>query len=76
MNNNLDNDGSHVFIIRLWREQGRNTDEAPEWRSLIEDVSSGNRFPIRDMSALYALLAPFGDEMGLNDFLASEEAQD
>lgn len=71
MNNNLDDDGAHVLIIRLWREPGQNPDSAPEWRAIIENVNTRQRFPIRDMSAVQTLLAPFGDDMGLNDFLAS-----
>lgn len=67
---------SHVFILRLWRETGTSPVTKPEWRALIENVSPKLRFPIKDMTALHALFAPFGDDLELNDFLASQTAQD
>lgn len=68
-------DGStHVFILRLWRETGASPDTKPEWRALIENVSSKLRFPIKDMTALHALFAPFGDDLELNNFLTSQQA--
>ena len=71
MNNNLGDDGSHVFIIRLWREPGSNTDAPSEWRALIENVSTSTRHPIKDMTALQLLLTTFQGETDLGDFLAS-----
>ena len=68
MNNTLGDDGSHVFILRLWREPGINTNSASEWRALIENASTGTRHPIQDMITLQILLAPFGEDMGLDDF--------
>lgn len=67
----MNEETSHVFIIRLWHEPGTEAYAAPEWRAIIENVNTRQRFPIRDMSAVQTLLAPFGDDMGLNDFLAS-----
>lgn len=71
MSNQLSDDGSHVFIIRLWREPGTNKDAAPEWRALIENVSTSTRHPIKDMTILRSILSMFEDNVGLNDFLDS-----
>lgn len=68
MDDNTQTDTTHVLILRLWREPRQGVDTAPEWRALIEDVASRQRFPIRDMSYLQTLLAPYGDELGLDDF--------
>jgi hypothetical protein len=75
MSNQLGDDGSHVFILRLWREPGTNTDAAPEWRALIENVSTSTRHPIKEMAALQTLLAYFEDETGLVDFLAGRKSK-
>jgi aspartate/tyrosine/aromatic aminotransferase len=69
-------DDPHVLILRLWSEPRTGADTAPEWRALIEHVNTRKRYPIKDMAALYALLAPYGDDMALDDFLASQTAQD
>jgi hypothetical protein len=61
-----------VFIVRLMRMQGIDMDSAPAWRALLEDANTRQRLPIRDMSALQALLAPYADELDLGDFLDSE----
>lgn len=71
MSNQLGDDGSHVFILRLWREPGTNVDTAPEWRALIENVSTSTRYPIRDMTALQALLAPFEEDSELDNLTES-----
>lgn len=71
MSNRSGDDGSHVFIIRLWREPSTSTDTEPEWRALIENVSTGTRSLIQDMSVLQTLLAMHRDEIWLDDFLAS-----
>jgi hypothetical protein len=71
MGNQLSDDGSHVFILRLWREPGIDTDAAPEWRALIENVSTSTRHPIKDMTALQALLAPFEEDSELDNLTES-----
>lgn len=73
MSDYADDDSSHVLILRLWRETGTGDGAEPEWRALIENVSTRQRFPVRDMNSLQALLAPYRDGIGLGDFLASEE---
>lgn len=72
MSNQLNDDGSHVFILRLWREPSSNEDAAPEWRALIENASTSTRYPIKDMTALQTLLSFFEDEIGQDDFLSSQ----
>ncbi|RMG90485.1 MAG: hypothetical protein D6706_19400 [Chloroflexi bacterium] len=67
---------THVLILRLWRETGTGDGAEPEWRALIEDVSTRQRYPVKDMTALQALLAPYGEAMALNDFLAGVPADD
>ena len=76
MDDNTHADSSHVLILRLWREPRQDADTTPEWRALIEDVSSGQRYPVKDMTHLHALLAPYGEAMGLDDFLAGTSAVD
>lgn len=75
MSGYADDDSPHVLILRLWRETGTSDDAEPEWRALIEDVSTSQRFPVRDMRSLQALLAPYRDDIGLDDFLTSEETR-
>lgn len=69
-------DSPHVLILRLWREPRQGADTTPEWRALIEHVGSGQRYPVKDMTVLYALLAPYGEAMALTDFLAGATAHD
>jgi len=76
MNDNTQTDTTHVLILRLWREPRQGKDTTPEWRALIEDVSTSQRYPVRDMAALQTLLAPYGDAMGLDDFLAGAPVVD
>ena len=76
MNDDTNVDSSHVLILRLWREPHQGADAAPAWRGLIEDVASKQRYPVRDMTPLHALLAPYGEAMGLDDFLAGTPADD
>lgn len=76
MDNNTHADAPHVLILRLWREPRQGADTTPEWRALIEDVSTSKRYPVRNMAALHALLAPYGDAMDLDDFLANAPAHD
>ena len=71
MSNQLSDDGSHVFIIRLWREPGTNADAVPEWRALIENVRTSTRYPIKDMTALQTLLAPFEEDSDLDNLIKS-----
>ncbi len=76
MGDNIHDDSSHVLILRLWCEPRQDTDAPPTWRALIEDVASRRRYPVRDMTHLHALLAPCGEAMGLDDFLAGTPAVD
>ena len=71
MNSYSEDDKNFVFIVRLVRMPGTDMDPASEWRALLEAANSGQRFPIKDMSALQALLAPYADDLDLNDFLDS-----
>ncbi len=65
MNNTLGDDGSFVFILRLWRESSKYTEATPEWRAIIENVSTGSRYPIKDMTALQSLLSFFEGDIEL-----------
>lgn len=71
MNNTQNDVSSHVLILRLWRESRSEVDSEPEWRALIEHVNTKKRYPVRDMSALSALLAPYADDMGLQNLTGS-----
>lgn len=76
MNEYAGAESPHVLILRLWCEPRTGAESAPVWRALIEHVGTSKRYPIKDMTALYALLAPYGNAMALNDFLASQNASD
>lgn len=73
MSDYADENPTHVLILRLWRETGASDDAEPEWRALIEDVSTRQRYPVRDMAALQTLLTPYGEAMALTDFLADAD---
>ena len=76
MDDNTQADTAHILILRLWREPRQDAGTTPEWRALIEDVSTSKRYPVKDMTHLHALLAPYGETMGLDDFLAGAPAAD
>lgn len=76
MNEHSGVDSSHVLILRLWSEPRTDADATPQWRALIEDVNTHIRYPIEDMEALSSLLGPHAHAMALEDFLASQNAQD
>ena len=76
MHSKISANSPHVLILRLWREPRRDADTIPEWRALIEDVSNRRRYPVKDMTHLYALLAPYGEAMGLDDFVGHTSADD
>ncbi|RMG69759.1 MAG: hypothetical protein D6711_18890 [Chloroflexi bacterium] len=73
MNNYADKNSAHVLILRLWRELPQEADTPSEWRALIEDVGTSQRYPVRDMAVLHTLFAPYVEAMGLDDFLPGEE---
>ncbi len=55
----------HVFIVRLWCEPQERVDTLPEWRALIEHVNSGKRYVVDDINAIFSLLAPHWDDLGV-----------
>ncbi len=76
MGDNTHDDSSHVLILRLWCEPRQGEDTTPAWRALIEDVASSQRYPVKDMTHLHALLAPYGEVLALDDFLTGALADD
>ena len=76
MDDNTQTDTAHVLILRLWCEPRQGADAPPAWRALIEDVGSGQRYPVKDMTHLHALLAPYGEALALDDFLDGAPADD
>ncbi|RMH20863.1 MAG: hypothetical protein D6698_03465 [Gammaproteobacteria bacterium] len=76
MSDYADETSTHVLILRLWRETETGDGAKPEWRALIEDVSTRQRYPVKDMVKLQTLLAPYGEAMALNNFVADTLDQD
>jgi hypothetical protein len=44
------------YLIRLWRETGTVPEPAPEWRSEVEHLQSGQRWSFQTVPALLAFM--------------------
>jgi hypothetical protein len=42
----LNNREEHVFVVRVWSERAG---LAPQWRAVVEDVSTGHRLASTDL---------------------------
>jgi hypothetical protein len=48
---------THVFVVRLWREETERTDTANAWRGSLEAVATGQLHYFRSLSDLAAELS-------------------
>ncbi|MFQ5857712.1 MAG: hypothetical protein ACE5LU_19065 [Anaerolineae bacterium] len=58
-------DNTHVFIVRIWREPREIDGAAPEWRGVIEHVTTGERRYLKDVDAIVAFILPYLEGMGV-----------
>jgi len=58
---------THSFIVRIWLESREIKGKAPEWRGMIEHVTSGDRHYFQDIAHIPILMEPYLKKMGIND---------
>ncbi len=51
-------ENTHVFIVRVWREQREIEGAMPTWRGMIEYVPSGERRYLKDLDEIRGFIAP------------------
>jgi hypothetical protein len=56
---------THVFIIRVWREQRDNEMATPEWRGVIEHVPTGQRRYFKDPALIVEFIGPYLQQTGI-----------
>jgi len=57
--------GMHTFVVRLWLEPTESSDSLPEWRGVIEHISSNQHHYIKDLDEISAFIWPFLVSMNL-----------
>jgi hypothetical protein len=55
--------GSLIFIIRIWQEPRDLTSTAPLWRGVIEHVPTQTRRYLQDLEAIRSFIAPYLGEL-------------
>ncbi len=58
-------ENTHVFIIRMWLEPREIAGAAPEWRGMIEHVTSGERQYVKSLDEATEFIAGFLQRMGV-----------
>lgn len=56
---------THVFIVRVWREAREIQGTTPEWRGVIEHVSSGERRYLKGLEEIGVFIVPYLEAMGV-----------
>lgn len=56
---------THVFIIRVWRESREIEGATPQWRGVIEHVTSGERRYVQNLNDISAFIATYLLGMGI-----------
>jgi hypothetical protein len=56
---------THSFIVRVWLEPREIEGVDPEWRGMVEHVSSGKRRYVTDLGDLSAFIAIYLEDMGV-----------
>jgi hypothetical protein len=51
--------GTHAFVVRFWHERREIEGALPEWRGMIEHVSSGTRRYLLDPEEVAAFIGSF-----------------
>ena len=52
-------DRTHVFVVRLWQEPREIEGAPPEWRGMIEHVSSGDRRYFRELEDITSIIPTY-----------------
>lgn len=56
---------TRAFIVRIWLERREIEGAAPEWRGVIEHVSTGERNYFKQLTEIATYLVPHLQEMGI-----------
>ena len=57
--------GAHSFIVRIWYEPREIEGALPEWRGVIEHVSTGERQYVKDLDAIAIFIFPYLEGIGV-----------
>lgn len=58
-------EGTHSFVIRIWRERRESKGVKPLWRGVIEHVPSGEQYPVKELDEIIVFIAVYLEEMGV-----------
>jgi hypothetical protein len=56
---------TQVFVIRIWREPSETKDSQPQWRAMIEHVSSQQRAYTDDLDKIMEIVKSYLDQADL-----------
>lgn len=68
-------ESTQVFIVRIWCEPREIEGAKPEWRGVIEHVSSGTRRYVLDISEIERFVSRYVTEMCSNPDMARTAPQ-
>jgi hypothetical protein len=55
-----------VLVLRLWREPREIEGAQAVWRGVVEDVSSGNQYYVKDLGEINQVIIQQLKEMGID----------
>lgn len=58
---------THSFIVRIWLESRDIKGKAPEWRGMIEHVTSGDQHYFQDMAHIPIFMELYLKKKGIKD---------
>jgi hypothetical protein len=59
-------DNTHAFVVRVWLEPRELDGAPPEWRGVIEHVSSGARLFLQDLREIESFISCYVESMCAN----------
>ncbi len=59
-------ESTHVFVVRIWREDREIEGAAPQWRGSIEHVRDGQRRYVKTLSKVIEFIVPYLEAMGVD----------
>ena len=59
-------DGTQVFIVRVWLETREIKDAPVQWRGVVEHVPSGERHYFTDLNDIKAFVGSFLEDLGID----------
>jgi hypothetical protein len=68
--------GMHTFVVRFWLEPSEIKESLPEWRGVIEHITSCQHRYIRDLDEISAFISPFLKSNNQADFHFTRRCQD